>query len=448
MKSARWISLCLLALASACAVHPRGEREERERALQEGRAFEEAATPEPLSTAPAPEEYLRHAFYASASLRQSYWEWRAALERIPQEASPPNLGLTFSHLFDDSNLKAWDRTTLFLSNDPMTNIPLPSKLGAAGRRALEEARAAGLRFEAEKFRLQAEVLSLYLDLALHGEQIRIQGARIELSSRRVGEVEAAVLSGRKAPPELLKAQDELDRAKSELETLHAQLPPLAARMNTLLGRRAYEPVPLPDALPAPRPFTTGDAEIIALAAERSPELAALAREVVGREEALELARLSRLPDINPLASITGSVSQTLGAMIVLPTRVEAIRAAIEEAQAMLTAAEAAREQYARDLAASFVLNLLVLHDSERQARLFEDAFLPRAELTVELARASYLAGKVTLSEAIDPEFAMLDARLAHAMLLIQREKALVAIETWSALDVEALHVVQPRVTGM
>jgi outer membrane protein TolC len=445
-RTLAWLIL-LLGFLSACAIHPRGEREERKRALEAGLAFEPEAAPEPLPDEPTSADYLRQAFYAGATLRQRYWEWRAALERIPQEASPPNLALNLSYLFNDDNLKAWDRATLFLSNDPMMNIPLTSKLDAAGRRALENARAAGLRFEAEKFRLQAEVLSLYLDLALHGELIRIQEGKVALLVRRKGEIEAAVRSGRRVTAELLDSQGELDWARNDLATLHAQVPPLAARMNTLLGRGPFAEVPLPRELPQPRPFTTSDAELIELAAERSPELAALALEVAGNEEALTLARLSRLPDINPIVSLTGGVSQTLGAMLILPTRLEAIRAAIEEAQAMLEAAQVAREQYARDLAASFVLNLLVLRNSERQLRLFDETFMPRATLAVDLAHASYAAGRAGLSEVVEPELAALEVRLARARLLVEREKALVAIETWSALDVEALHSALPGSMG-
>ena len=443
-----FLSLLLVHLGAACAIHPRGEREERGRALEAGRAFEEDAQPPPLPEEPAPEDYLRRAFFASATLRQRYWEWRAALERIPQEASPPNAALTFSYLFNDDNLKAWDRTTLFLSNDPMTNIPLPSKLAAAGRRALEEARATGLRFEAEKFRLQAEVLSLYLDLALHAEQVRLQDERVDLLARREGETRAAVQTGRLMVEELLRAQTDLDLGENELTNLHAQIPPLVARMNTLLGREPHAPVPLPRALPEPRALPASDAEILQLAGERSPELAALAHEVGGREEALVLAKKNRLPDINPLVAITGSVSQTLGAMLVLPTRMEAIRAGIEEARALLNAARAAREQYARDLAASFVLNLLVLHNAERQAILFEQTLLPRAELTVEATQASFAAGRATLSQLVETQLAHLDARLTRAQLRTEREKALVAIETWSALDVEALHAVGLGTPGM
>ena len=39
-------------------------------------------------------------------------------------------------------------------------------------------------------------------------------------------------------------------------------------------------------------------------------------------------------------------------------------------------------------------------------------------------------------------------RKENAELRIEREKALVAIETWSALDVETLHAVGLRMPGM
>src|SRR5262249_31018821 len=96
----RFLSFAALSLAAslaACAIHPAGEEEERDRAAEIGRTFEEAEAPPPLSENPALDDYLRTAFYASADLRARYWEWRAALERIPQEASPPNPALTFSY---------------------------------------------------------------------------------------------------------------------------------------------------------------------------------------------------------------------------------------------------------------------------------------------------------------------------------------------------------------
>jgi outer membrane protein TolC len=200
-------------------------------------------------------------------------------------------------------------------------------------------------------------------------------------------------------------------------------------------------------MPEPRPLPASDAEIVALAADRSPEIAALEREIAGKQEALELARQQRIPDFGLSFSVMGSVSSTLGGMVVLPLRLEAIEGAIEEARANLRRAEAEREQVRRDLAASFVLDLYVLRNDERQAALFRDVLVPRAELAARTASAALAAGRGTLSDLIAVRRAALDAKLTLVELRAQREKALVAIETWTALDVEALHPVKMGSVG-
>jgi outer membrane protein TolC len=427
---------------SACAIHPRGEKEERDRAAEVGRGFEDSSEAPTLPADPLPEDYLRVAFYANAELRARYWEWRAALERIPQDASPPNPALNFSYLFGGPQMKAWDRTTLGLSNDPMTNLSGPSKLAAAGRRDLEEARAAGLRFEATKFKIQSRVLTRYVDLALHEVMIRTEEEDLALLSLAAEQVSAAVRSSAAPVADLLRAQSDRDLARNQLESLRGQHATLSAEMNALLGRAADAALPLPASMPPARALPATDTEILALAADRSPEIAALSREVAGREEALDLARKQWIPDFGLSFNLMGSVSRSLGGMVILPLRWAAIDGAIEEARANLRAAEAAREQVRRDLAASFVLDLYVLHSDERQADLFEHSLVPRAELSARAAGAGLAAGRGTILDVVRARRAALDAKLALAELRAQREKALVAIETWSALDVEALHPVR------
>ncbi len=137
-----------------------------------------------------------------------------------------------------------------------------------------------------------------------------------------------------------------------------------------------------------------------------------------------------------------------GAMVVLPTRREEIQAGIDEARAQLKGAEAARVQYARDLAASFVLDLYVLRNAERQEAFFRETIIPRARLLARTTETSLETGRTRLMDVVEAQRAVLDAELVHAMLLIEREKALAAIETWSALDVEALHPVRAGAEAM
>jgi outer membrane protein TolC len=434
--------------ATACAVHPEGESKERDRAtaalheLDEGDVTDGATDAKTLPPDPQLRDYLRVAFHSDQELRARYWQWRAALERIPQEASPPNLAFNFSYLFSDANMTAWDRTTLGLSNDPMNNVPLPNKLATAGRRALAEARAAGHRFEAAKFKLQAEVTSLYLDLALHGEQLDAQERTIALLTLASADAESRLRTGLATQEEALRARDELEQAQNQEHSLHAQLPLLFTRMNVLLGHDPGAPVRLPSSLPEPRPLPASDDELIALAAERSPELAALAQEVAGREEALTMARQQWIPDFGLSFNVMGSVSQTLGGMVLLPVRVEAIHGAIAEAEANLNAAKASRERYARDLAASFVLDLAVLRDTERQIDLFERVFAPRAELIARTVESSHAVGRASIADVVMARRAAVETTFTLAQLRAEREKALAALESWSSVDVEALHSVR------
>jgi outer membrane protein TolC len=227
-------------------------------------------------------------------------------------------------------------------------------------------------------------------------------------------------------------------AENDLENLKSQAPPETARLNALLGRPATDPAPRPAVLPPLRPLPLADADLIRLGSERSPELQALAREVAGRKEALDLARQAYIPDFGLSLSITGSVAQTLGGMLVLPTRLQAIRAGIEEARANLRAADAARVQYERNLAASFVLNLYALRNDERQIKLFQETIIPRGRQMIELAQTSYSTGKLPFADLVEAERELLNARLVTAQLLVERDKALLAIESWSAVDAEAM----------
>jgi outer membrane protein TolC len=443
-----WLAAFVAFGVGACAIHPEGESGERDRATEALRQLDESDATDGSTDArtipPDPQlrDYLRVAFHSDQELRARYWEWRAALERIPQDASPPNLAFNFSYLFSDANMTAWDRTTLGLSNDPMNNLQLPNKLATAGRKALAEARAAGLRFEAAKFKLQAEVTSLYLDLALHGEQLDAQERMIALLTLASADAESRLRTGLATQEEALRAQDELEQAQNQEHSLHAQLPLLFTRMNVLLGHDAAAPVRLPSSLPEPRPLQATDDELIALAAEKSPELQALAQEVAGREEALTMARQQWIPDFGLSFNIMGSISQSIGGMVLLPVRVEAIRGAVAEAEANLNAAKASRERYSRDLAASFVLDLAVLRDTERQIELFQRVFVPRAEVIARTVESSHAIGRTSINDVVMARRAQVDAQFTLAQLRAEREKTLAALESWSAVDIAALHMVR------
>jgi len=432
------LAILLTALISGCALRPAGERYQRASLDVAGRPWVEGTSLADLPERPTLDDYLLRAFLSNAEIQARYWEWRSAVERIPQESSWPRVAVPLSVMFTRENMRLWDRTTLGIGNDPMSNIPFPTKLATAGRIALEDARAAAARFENAKFLLQYRVRSTYYDLALLAESIRIRNEEIALLEMITRQTAARVASGTATQADLLRAQTNLLSARNEVQDLEARVPGLAAKLNALVGRPSTAPVPLPESLPAPRSLPVDDDKLIAIAAERSNELAALAHEVAGRREALDLARQAYLPDFSLEASIQGSIQSMVGGMIALPTRIEAIRAGIAQARADLAASEAARTQYERDLAASLIVNLYILRNDERQVRLFEDTILPWAQQTIAVAQTAYANDRMSFSDLLEAHRALLEARLFVAELRIEREKALAAIETWSRVDIETM----------
>ena len=140
----------------------------------------------------------------------------------------------------------------------------------------------------------------------------------------------------------------------------------------------------------------------------------------------------------PFAGFTGAASQSIGAMLVLPTTIPQIRARIDESRAMLRAADAMLRQARSDRAASFVAALYVLRNSERQAQVFEQAIRPRAEQALAISRQSYTAGSGTFIDLIDSQRTLLEVRLMIAEARIEREKRLAELESLAGVDIETM----------
>ncbi|MEW6073597.1 MAG: TolC family protein [Planctomycetota bacterium] len=432
----------LALLLGGCVLAPAGLDEERAALDESGRAFAApfaAREVPPLAERPGWRELLARAFAANGELEAAYFEWRAALERVSIAAGWPDTNVmpSFSTMFSDESMKAWDRTTVMLGFDPMSNLSLPVKVRKAGEVALAEARAAGSRFAAGKFALQRAVLDGWLELALREEEVRIQAERLALARAAFeSAAERAAVAGEHR--DLLRMQVEAREAEIELEAFETQARAARAMLNGMLARAAGDPLEIEPALPPPRPLPADDAVLLAAGVANNPELRALAFAVDAGAEALELARLQVLPDFNPFASLTGSLERMIGVGVSLPTRLPQIRAGIAAARAMLRETQAMRRQTELDRSASFAAALVVLRFSERQADFLAREIQPVAEQALGSAHKAYATGEASFLELLAAQEVLLDVRLAVAEARIERERRLAEIEELAGLDVETL----------
>jgi len=436
---------------AGCVLAPSGTRTEQERMTEQARHYEPPLDSRELPPLPSPagwQDALHRAFLANGDLEAAYFEWKAAMTRIDQSATWPNsnLAVSYGFMFSNEKMKTWNRNSFGFGFDPAMSLQLPIKPETAGKVAFQEARAAGFRFLKTKFDVQQRVLNAFYDLALVEERIRIQQDNVRLLEQVSQSARVRVQAG--APQQdLLKAQIEYRMAQNELGNMEAEARGMRAMLNGMLSLPPDVLVAIPPTLPAPRPELADDARLIAMGVAQNPELAALAAQVAGRQDALELARLRYIPDINPQFSFTGSVSQTVGAMVMLPTMVPAIQGAINESAAMLRSAEAMSRQTGRDRVASFVAALYFMRNAERQVKLFEQDILPLAQQTMNSSRQAYAAGTVAYADLIDSQRTLLNVRLMIAQVRIEREKRLAELETLAGTDIEALTTAPPAASA-
>jgi len=428
-------------MLAGCTVHPPGEQQERQSALRAGAPFtkpiEQRQVP-PLPANPAPDDLVRRALLASPELEQRYWEWRSAIEQIPQDGTQAaNLSLSGATSITRGRM-SFDTTTLSLGNDPMADILLPTKLSAAAQRALENARAAGLRFRKAQFELRGKVLSAYADYALTAELIRLEQSNAQLLQSTVMVVGARNEAGAAGQQELLKSRNELDLSRNDLSSMQAQLPAQRAALNALLDRPPDAPIPIPGQMPEARAALQDDGQVLKLVAERNPELAALAQDVAARKQSLALARLQYLPDFSiSVGTDLAGIAQSLAGMVTVPLlRHQAIDAAVAQAEANLRSTQALRRQVSNDFGAQVILDLSIIRDADRQLDLFQHTILPRARQAVTVSRAAYEAGRSSLLDLLDAQKSLIAIERLVAHLQATREQRLDDLEAHSGQMLE------------
>jgi outer membrane protein TolC len=438
----RLATLVLLAALAGCTVHLAGEREERHAARQVGKPFEkriEERQIQPLPETPTPDQLVDYAQLNNAELEQHYWEWRSAIEQIPQDATQTTTlnvaaGTSITH-----GHTSWSSSTLALSNDPMTDIKWPGKLDAAAKQTLEEARATGQRFIKAKYDLRNKVLSAYYDYALNAELIRLEQSNQQLLQTMAMVTKARNASGSAGQQDVLKASNEVDMSGNDIANMESQLPSQRAMINALLSRPADAPLPVPADLPPVRTIVYGDGELVELAAKQNPELIALADEIRGQGQGIRLAKLQYVPDFNLSVGtdLMGITQAVLGQATIPILRYEALNAAIAQAEAKLRASEAMRRQAGNDLTAQVVADITIIRDADRQLDLFEHTIFPRARQSVGVGRSAYETGHASLLDLLDDQRSLIAIERLIAKLRITQETHLAQLESITTSDLSS-----------
>jgi outer membrane protein TolC len=443
------VTAVLLVGLAGCTVHPPGELEERATAVQVGKPFEkpiEVRQIPPFPVNPTSDRLVEYALLSNAELERHYWEWRSAIEQIPQDGTQTTTLNVAAGTSITNGHTSLGNSTLTLTNDPQTDIKWPDKLDAAAKRALENARAAGQRFFKAKYDLRYKVLKAYYDYALNAELIRLEQSNQRLLRTIATVAETRYRAGRSGQRDVLKSSNEADVLSNDIANIQSQLPIQRAAINALLSRPPDAPLPIPTKLPASRRVVYRDVDLVEMAAKQNPELIALADEIRGRDEGIRLAKLQYVPDFNLSAGADlMGVTQSLLSQATIPIlRYEALDAAIAQAEAKLRASEAMRREVGNSLTAQVIMDIKIVRDVDRQLDLFDHTILPRARQVVNVARAAFETGNASETDAasllnlLDDQRSLIAIERLTAKLRITRETHLAELESITGSDLTRL----------
>ena len=314
-----------------------------------------------------------------------------------------------------------------LQNGITVIIPTGVRPRLAGVQAREQFAVAQAQFQTARLGLVAQVTGAYFDLLRKQAVGEIARETRTQAERQLSEITKRFRAGDVPELDTLRAQVPVATAQSGEYQAESDLAVARQTLNSLLGRPLPSPLRLADSgieslVATALPYTPDQAREKALAA--SPDIRAADAAVRAAQAALASARRFRDPAVSIQAIDTRSNDKTgfsrddtIQASVTIPLSDGGLgRAQVKEAEAALVLAQAQTRIARRTVETSVAAAYLTWESRRRQiqsARVARDI----AVITYEKTTKGYQAGLFSLSDLLNTQTVLTQARLAYTQAL-------------------------------
>ena len=230
---------------------------------------------------------------------------------------------------------------------------------------------------------------------------------------------------------VLRMQREITAQRLALVDIEQRRQGLAAGLNGLLGRAHDAPLAAP-ADPDPLPERLEAAALVDALASANPEVQVAANGIDRARAERERTYQDRLPDF--AVGVTnnrpdeGKASWDVMFEVMIPLQQSSRRAREREAEYLLMAAEARRED-ARARASGELGGAASMYARGRETlRLLDHTLLPQAQATRDASRAALASGTVDFDSVIEAERQLIDIRMRRLQTELETRLALAEIK--------------------
>jgi outer membrane protein len=314
-------------------------------------------------------------------------------------------------------------------------LPLGRKPGFTVNQADAQLTAARAQLDSARLALAGQVSTAYYDLLRKQALLKIAEETQASAQRQLGEAEKRVRAG--DAPELDVSRAQAPVAMAEAALYQAQNAVVVARqaLASLLGRSLDDPLTVADVTPpAPDTLRLTREEARAQALKSNPDVRAAEANVSASELARRVAGLAREPTYALQASDTrsGDVTSfsrldTVQATITIPLSDGGLaKAQVKEADAALAQVQAQAAAARRTAEAAVSAAYLNAQSGLRQidaARRAQEI----AQTTYDKTIRGYQAGLFPLTDVLNAQSALTQARIAYTQALYDAAAALAAL---------------------
>lgn len=333
---------------------------------------------------------------------------RAAQARVPSASLPPDPQLQFGFMnYTIPGLRPMDPTGM-TQLSLMQMVPIPGKLGLAGRTSASRARAEGERAIDIEWEVRAQAAMMFYTLYQTDQSLAVarETFRLLQDIQRTAEAMYRVGEGRQA--DVLRAQVEIARMVEDTVRMTTMRTGMAAQLNALLDRPANAAVDSP-ALPAFPGSVPPLESLVELAEAGRPMLKAGEQEVEAADAQASLARREIWPDLTvgvQYGQRGGAMgaermgSLMVGASVPIFAGKRQLRMR-EEAAAMRQMAAAELTAMRADTRSRVTEAYASLVRARKLTSLYRTTILPQTEAAVTSALAAYRVGTVDFMTLLD-----------------------------------------------
>ena len=394
----------------------------------------------------AEEEELRRqvedALAHNPAIQREMARYRARAQEAPEIGGFPDPVFTFTQSIRGVETRVGPVLNQFVFSQV---FPWFGTLDQKGKLAVQEAAAQYQIFLAQQREVIFRVKRAFYELGYVDEALRIAEQEQSLLEHYEGLAGIRYASGEGLQHAVIKLQAEITRAMNRQEMLRRQRQSLIARLNTLADRPPQTTIDV---------VTMGRPPEVALELDRLYELGEENRQelkaataLIGREEeAIDLAKRDRWPDLMVSAALinigdrddapgiiapppdNGRNAFNLSFGVGIPLWGRKYDASVQRASEDLLAERMNYANLRNDLEFSIRDAVLRIETLREQSSLFENVLIAQAEEALRATEAAYETGQLGVLDLLDSERVLLEVRVMTARFRSDHFQALASLE--------------------